>query len=249
MGLYSQKMRIAVINLQSGIGITKGYREYFTSGWKYVLPHPTKYVKKAGELLKQEEVEIALMTELDENGLRAGFKSQSALIREVSGLTSHFFFPTRAAEPLVREGNGIFTSHPIQETRTHVLVSGIIPRVMGETILMVNNRPLHVFVAHLGIRNVHRIKQIERIRKIITERNEPVILGGDFNERDHEAFEILKTAGFSHLSTLPTYPSWKPKHPLSVLFLSKHFDTPRAYIPSGAPFSDHLPLVVETKLL
>ncbi len=242
-------MRIAVINLQSGIGITKGYREYFTSGWRYLLPHSTKYVRQAGELLKEKGVDIALLTEVEEKGFRSGFRKQTELLREASELPQSEFFATRSLEPLAAEGNAILTRYDIQEVRSHLLKPGTIPRVMGETILSINGKRVHVFVAHLGLRHVYRADQIKRIHKIITERNEPVILGGDFNERDHEAFEILKTAGFSHLATLPTYPSWKPRHQLSVLFLSKHFKEPQFYIPEAKPFSDHLPLMVETELL
>ena len=241
-------MRIAVINLQSGIGITKSYREYFTSGWRYLLPHSAAYVREAGHLVKQEEVDIALMTEVEEQGLRSGFRRQTEMLKSSSGLSHTAFFPTRSAEPFAAEGNALLTRYDIQETRTHLLRAGSIPRVMGETVLSIDGTRVHVFVAHLGIRHVYRAEQIQRIHRIITERNEPVILGGDFNERNHEAFELLKTAGFTHLATLPTYPSWKPRHQLSVLFLSNHFTQPSVYIPDVKPFSDHLPLVVETKL-
>lgn len=241
-------MRIAVINLQSGIGITKSYREYFTSGWRYLLPHSAKYVREAGRLLKQEVVDIALMTEVEEQGLRSGFRRQTEMLKSSSELPSATFFPTRSAEPFAAEGNALLTHYAVEDVQTHLLRDGSIPRVMGETVLSIDGRRVHVFVAHLGIRHVYRADQIQRIHRIITERNEPVILGGDFNERDHEAFEILKTAGFSHLATLPTYPSWKPKHQLSVLFLSKHFAEPVVSIPEGKPFSDHLPLMVETEL-
>jgi endonuclease/exonuclease/phosphatase family metal-dependent hydrolase len=241
-------MRIAVINLQSGIGITKSYREYFTSGWRYLLPHSAKYVREAGRLLKQEEIDIALMTEVEEQGLRSGFRRQTEMLKNSSELPSTAFFPTRSAEPFAAEGNALLTRYDVQEVRTHHLRSGSIPRIMGETILSIEGVRVHTFVAHLGIRHVYRAEQIRRIHNIITERNEPVILGGDFNERNHEAFEILKTASFTHLAALPTYPSWKPLHQLSVLFLSKHFTEPRVYIPDMKPFSDHLPLMVETTL-
>ena len=242
-------MRIAVLNLQSGIGITRGYRQYFTSGWKYVLPHSARYIQAAGAVLAREEVDIALATEVEERGLRSSFIPQSQVLAKHSGLDSTVFFPTRAITPLVCEGNAVLGRYLIVEQKTHQLAVGAIPRVMGETVMEIEGRRVHVFVAHLGIRNIHRAKQLERIHRIIDERDEPVILGGDFNERDHEAFAILRTAGFEHLAALPTFPSWKPKHPLSVLFLSKHFKEPRGYIPQGAPFSDHLPLVVETSLL
>ncbi|HYF29335.1 MAG TPA: endonuclease/exonuclease/phosphatase family protein [Candidatus Paceibacterota bacterium] len=241
-------MRIAVINLQSGIGITKGYREYFTSGWRYLLPHSTKYVRETGQLLKDEGVDIALMTEVEEHGLRSGFRKQTEILREASNLPFSEFFATRSMEPLAAEGNAILCRYPVLETRSHLLTPGAIPRVMGEAMLSIEDQKVHVLVAHLGIRNVYRARQIERIRHIIQDRDEPVILGGDFNERNHESFEILRSAGFSHIATLPTYPSWKPVHALSVLFLSKHFSEPRVYIPSAKRFSDHLPLVVEATL-
>ncbi len=239
-------MRIAVINLQSGIGTTKGYGQYATSGWKYVLPHGAKYVREAGALVAAEDIDIALITEVDDRGLRSGFLPQSETLSEYSGIPHTRFFPTRTIAPLVVEGNTILSRYPITHTETHPLSIGTIPRVMGEIIVHVEEQRVHVFVAHLGIRNIARAKQIQDIHRIITERDEPVILGGDFNERDHEAFEILRTAGFAHIVALPTFPSWKPVHSLSVLFLSDHFHAPTSSIPDAASFSDHLPLLAET---
>ncbi|HEX2792632.1 MAG TPA: endonuclease/exonuclease/phosphatase family protein [Candidatus Paceibacterota bacterium] len=241
-------MRIAVLNLQSGIGITKGFRHYLTSGWKYVLPHSPKPIAEAGRMLKGEGVDIALVTEIDDNGLRSGFVLQSEVLKEHSGLAQYESFPTRTVEHLMHEGNGIFTNHEILETHVYQLSAGLVPRVLGEVVMRIDGKRVHVFVAHLGLRNRYRTEQLKAIRDIVMVRKDPVILGGDFNERERGAFELLTEAGFAHLVALPNFPSWRPRHPLIVLFLSRHFAEPSAHVQETEPFSDHLSLIVETSL-
>lgn len=241
-------MRIAVLNLQSGIGITKGFRHYLTSGWKYVLPHSAKPIALAGQMLKQEGADIALATEIDDDGLRSGFVLQSEVLKKHSGLANYEFFPTRTIEHLMHEGNGIFTGYEILETHVYELSAGMVPRVLGETVLRIDGRKVHVFVAHLGLRNRYRKEQLKAIRDIVQVRKDPVILGGDFNEREHAAFELLTAASFSHVVALPNFPSWRPRHPLIVLFLSHHFTEPKAHLQEEPAFSDHLSLIVETTL-
>lgn len=242
-------MRIAVTNLQSGIGITRGYRQYLTSGWKYILPHSPKPISAAGLTLKREATDIALATEVDDNGFRAGFLPQSEVLKSNAGLKHYEFFPTRTLEPMLLEGNAIFSRYEILGTCEHKLTAGrATPRIMGETILDVDGTRVHVFVAHLGLRSRFRALQLREIQRIVCAVNEPVILGGDFNEREHGAFDLLTTACFKHLVALPNFPSWRPQHPLVVLFLSHHFTEPTGYIPDAPPFSDHLPLIVETEL-
>lgn len=240
-------LRIAVLNLQAGIGVTKGYGQYLTSGWKYGLPHSTAPIQAAGRFLKEERIDIALATEVEEHGMRSGFRSQGDLILSNSGLTHHEFFPTRSTPPFIHEGSSVFSKQPLVRVRTHVLPSGRLSRVLGETVLEADGGTIAAFVGHLGLRQEKRQRQIAEIGRIVREEKGPIILGGDFNERDHNAFEIFKESGLAHFCAAPNFPSWKPKYPLAVLCLSSHFTVVKQCV-APALFSDHLPLVVEVEL-
>ena len=242
--VYTLPMRIAVLNLQSGIGITS-YPQYVSRGWAYVFPHGGHYVREAGDMLKRENVDLALAVEVEEHGLRSGFLSQAKILREHSQMSEHVFFTTRIVGRMVHEGSAILSRFPLSGMHTYPLPSRKIPRLLGESTIEVQDTQVHILVAHLGLRREFRHKQIAKIAEILRERTGPIILGGDFNERDHEAFAPLR-ALFPHLVTHPTFPSWNPKFPLGVLFLSEHFVAPHAYTPEGSLFSDHAPFIVET---
>lgn len=241
------RIRIVVANIQSGIGVTKGYRQYLTSGWRYLLPHNGRGALGAGVFLKAEGADIALLTEVDAGSRRSRGVSQLETMAVEAGLGNGQFFPTRSVGSSINEGNAVLTRFPIRTHASHPLSSNVNPRVLGETVLDLGDRSLTVLVAHLALGSKPREVQLAEIAKRVKEIDGPVILGGDFNERDHRSFRLLERAGLVPVS-VPGYPSWKPLHALQVLFLSRHLALEHASVPVGARFSDHLPLIVEASL-
>lgn len=238
------QVRIVVANIQSGIGVTKGYRQYITSGWRYLLPHQGQGALDAGMFLKLEEADVALLTEVDGGSRRSRGISQLEVISQTSALPHHQFFATRSVGMSINEGNAVLSRFPIETHRLHPLQSRVNPRVLGETVLNVNNRRLTVLVAHLALGSRPREAQLREIVGHIKDIDGPVILGGDFNERDHRSFALLRKAGLEVI-TIASYPSWKPRHALQVLFHSRDIEITRASVPDNSRFSDHLPLIVE----
>ncbi|MES2668296.1 MAG: endonuclease/exonuclease/phosphatase family protein [Patescibacteria group bacterium] len=240
------RLRIVVANIQSGIQVTKGYRQYLTSGWRYLLPHSGRGAMSAGTFLKAEDADIALLTEVDPGSKRSRGISQLEVMAAESGLIESRYFATRATAS-ISEGNAVLTRFPILASQAYPLASSVNPRVLGETVLDLDGMRITVLVAHLALGSRPREAQIRQIAEIVKGIDGPCMLGGDFNERDHASFKALKKAGLSEVS-VAGYPSWKPVHALQVLFLSHHFGKADASVPEGARFSDHLPLIVETEL-
>ena len=241
------QLRIVVANIQSGIKITKGYRQYVTSGWRYLLPHKSEGAIDAGTFLRAEAADIALLTEVDGGSRRSRGLSQLDAIALESGLARTRFFPTRVVGASIQEGNALASRFPITAHGAHPLTSRVNPRVLGETALEIDGTRVNVFVAHLALNGAYRELQIREIAERIESTEGPVLLGGDFNARDHSLFAHLKRVGLVPVSA-PGYPSWKPRYALQALFLSRHFRVLRAGVPEGAAFSDHLPLVVTAEL-
>lgn len=242
------RLRIIVANIQSGIGVTKGYRQYITSGWRYLLPHSGRGAIGAGTLLRLEDADLGLLTEVDAGSRRSRGVSQLDAIALESGLANTRFFATRVVGASIREGNAILSRFPIVRDHAHPLVSRVNPRVLGETVVtLTDGTSLTAFVAHLALNARTREAQIGEIADIVKRIDGPVILGGDFNERHARAFKPLTRAGLTPVA-VAGYPSWKPVYALQMLFLSRHFTLARAGVPDGARFSDHLPLIIEADL-
>lgn len=239
------RLRIVVANIQSGIGVTKGYRQYVTSGWRYLFPHDGKGVMDAGTFLKVEDVDIALLTEVDAGSHRSRNASQIDTMATASGLPHTRFFPTLVMGTAIHEGNAILSRFAITAERSYPLQSRINPRTLGQTTLeLPDGRSITALVAHLALGSKPRETQLAEIATYVKDIEGPLMLGGDFNERDHRSFKLLKKAGLTSVS-VAGYPSWRPQHALQVLFLSHHFTLVQASVPDGARFSDHLPLIVE----
>ena len=245
----SSKLKIAVVNLQSGIGTIRGYTDYIFSAWKYFLPGNHGYIHKAAAILKSENVDIALLTEVNEISFRSRNQSHvKTLEQELSPIES-CFFPTIKTGSYLHEGNAILSKYPLRKITTYVLHSVGISRILGESSAIINDRAVTIFVTHLSLSKKHRSLQIARIAEIIKTKTGPLILGGDFNEHDVSMLKPLLSAGFSSIHFQKNFPSWKPNRALDYLFLSKHFTNTHSYIPQTELFSDHAPLIVEVELV
>ena len=241
------RIRIVVANIQSGIGVTKGYRQYLTSSWRYILPHDGPGTLGAGAFLRAEDADIALLTEVDAGSRRSRGMSQIDAIALEAGLSHARFFPTKSFGTSINEGNAVVSRFPISDVRTHPLQSGITPRVLGETVVDVDGTRLTVLVAHLALGTRFREAQIAEIAARVKQVDGPLILGGDFNERDHSAFRLLLRSGLASVA-VPSYPSWKPRHALQMLFHTRDIRIESAAVPPDSRFSDHLPLIVSATL-
>ncbi len=241
------RIRIVVANIQSGVGVTKGYRQYVTSGWRYLLPHEGKGALDAGTFLKLEEADIALLTEVDGGSRRSRGVSQLAAIAERAGLDHAHFFPTRNVGTSVNEGNAVLSRFPITSTNAYTLQSRVNPRVLGEATIPVGAMPVTVLVAHLALGTRFRELQLKEVADRVRQVEGPVILGGDFNERDQDAFRQLRKCGLESV-TVASYPSWKPRHALQMLFHTRDIAIENAAVPADSRFSDHLPLIIEVTL-
>lgn len=240
---YGMSLRIAVINLQSGIGVTRGYSQYLTRGWRYLLPHHGLPIGEAAVFLVSEHVDIALLTEVEGGSRRSRYLSHLTILSERTGLRYAKFFSTRSHGETINEGNAILSRTPILSTTTHPLSRSTNPRVLGVSVVQLENSTLSVCVVHLALRARARLAQMQELVGLLTKLDGPIILAGDFNERDHAAFDVLKDIGLTPMS-VPSFPSWKPRHALQVLFVSTHLQATSISAPALSAFSDHLPLLI-----
>ena len=118
--------------------------------------------------------------------------------------------------------------------------------------LMVQDRPVHVLVVHLGLIRASRMRQLEQLLRFV-EREVPanvaLVVAGDFNEWGPVLRRALEPAGLRawHRGSHATFPARMPWVQLDHVFA-------RGLVPTGLTvpvgrnwwrMSDHLPLIAE----
>ena len=187
--------------------------------------------------------------------------SQFELI--TSSIWPHFSYGKNAVYQKGHHGNAIVSKYPIIFSENIDLSLRRYERrgMLHSIINLPNHEKLHLLCVHLGLLAKDRHKQLDRIVKYIRDnipQDDPVILGGDFNDwrgyatkplinilEFHEAFLSTKT------SYAKTYPAWIPMLKLDRLYF-RGFHVNYANRLTNKPWrylSDHIALLVSLKVM
>lgn len=242
------RLRLAVSNLQSGIGTTRGYWQYLLNGWKYFLPHDSAALEGAVDFLNSERIDLAAFSEANGRSKRSRGIDQVALIADRGGLPHHEFFPTHVVGDKVNQGNAVCSRFPVRAVANHRLFGIGEPRHLSEAEVEIAGTPVRLLATHLALDLGQRARQIHEIAAIVAARaGFPTILAGDFNVSREEEMELFSETQLQMATSAATFPSWKPTKRLDYLFFSREFTILESHAWSGTRFSDHLPLVAEVE--
>lgn len=242
-------IRIAVANVQFGIGTTRGYLHYLTTAWKYRWPHGSTALPSAARFLREAHVDVAALCEVETGARRTRGLDQVARLAESSGLSSRAFFPTHAVNETIRQGNAVLARHPVRFVANHALPGEGEPRFLSEAEVQVGDVPVRLFATHLSLHQPVRTPQVHRIADLLGPCDTPTVLAGDFNVAKEAELDLLSESILQKAASAPTFPSWRPTRRLDYLFFSRHFRIERAFAFDRFRFSDHLPFVAEVTLL
>lgn len=237
-------LKVAVCNLQSGIGTTRGYWEYLLTGHKYWFSRDSKRIEQAADFLLEEGIDIALLCEVEGGSRRSRRVDQVDLLAQRSGLQERLFFPTRIVGRRVNQGNGIVARLPLRYCANHALPGHGEPRFLSEAEVPLPSTSLRLFVTHLSLEKTLRTPQIHNIAQVLAETDQPTLLGGDFNISEEAELDLIQQGRLAKALSRETFPAWRPSRALDHLFLSHHFEVDSVQAYDKAVFSDHLPLVV-----
>lgn len=243
------RVRLAICNLQSGIGTTRGYWQYLTTAWKYGLPHDSIPIERAGDFLREEDIDIAALSEVEGGSRRSRGTNQLELLAYRADLPYQAFFPTLVLARRVNQGNGACSRWPLVHIHNHPLPGQGEPRFLSEAHAQVEHYKFRLFMTHLSLERPVRAPQIRHIAKHIGQDDIPTILAGDFNVKEDAELALLEDTILKKAASAPTFPSWAPKKALDHLFFSNHFELVNYYAFDRYLFSDHLPLVAELRLV
>ena len=241
-------LRVAISNVQNGIGTTRGFWHYLSTAWKYRLPHGSAPLVRAGAFLRSERIDLAALCEVEGGAWRSRGVDQVALIADEAGLAGRAFFPTHVVGTRINQGNGVCTRFPIRQVCNHRLPGRGEPRYLSEAEITLFDVPARVFVTHLSLNRTLRGPQIHAIAEIIDRADLPTILAGDFNASREAELDLLLESNLQKATSAPTFPSWRPFRRLDYLFFSRHFALHRSSVFDRFRFADHLPFVAEVAL-
>lgn len=236
-----KKVRIALWNIESCLGIGRGYWQYPLNFLKLVTTGNPDVIKGVSKVLSENKADVISLIENDSGSLRNGFVDQTDKIKELLGIKNAVFFETFKCKPFFDHGNSIISDYEIRGFAKYKLPGSGEPRFLGKVVIKIGKRKINFFVIHLSLNLNERKDQIKSISKIIKNKNS--ILLGDFNIADDKELKVFEEMGFGKISE-KTYPSWNPNREVDCLFFSKDVKVKNFYV-IKTKLSDHLPIFVE----
>ncbi len=104
-------MKIITLNLQSGLGVTKGYWQYPLAYFARDPSRRKEYIARAAEYLESQHADLILLTEVDGGSRRTDGDDQlEATNRHAKGHA--MFFPSARGRSY-NQGNAIISRQPI----------------------------------------------------------------------------------------------------------------------------------------
>lgn len=237
-------MRVAVCNVQSGLGTHRGWWDYAWTFRHRIVPRTTRHIERIGAALRREGVDLAVFTEVDGGSTRTAGIDQAALLAESGGFADHAFFACFEVGQRVRQGNAVHGRGAVRAVHNHRMSGVGEPRFLSEASVTLPDGDVRVFAAHTSLDVAVRRSQLVEIRDIVAGAEGPTLLAGDFNARQSEELDDLASA-LEQVACGPTFPSWRPRWALDHLFVDRSFEVVRARVMSEVRAADHLPLLVE----
>ncbi len=237
-------LRLMSFNIQVGIE-TRTYHQYFTRGWRHVLPDPQRLpnLRRIADLTR--DFDLVGLQELDAGSLRSGFVDQAAFLAQ-AGDFPHWYQQThRPLGRFAQHSKGLLSRLPATRVIEHRLPG----RIPGRGALMVHfglgQAELVVVLLHLALGQRARLSQLAYVAEQIADAQHVVVMG-DFNcqSRSPELQYLCAETGLREpLHDMPTYPSWRPAHNIDHILISPSLTVESAEV-LDAPYSDHLPMTM-----
>lgn len=243
-----ETIKILSLNIEYCASITRGYWQYVTSLWKYVIPHSFNAITRISKVINYSDADLCTFMEIDGGSFRTMSGNYLRKLANKTTLKKYHFFPVRHVFKLTNQGNGILTRYNILDTENLKLKTNGENRYLSISKIDFNGRTINLLTTQLALGKVSRVREILQIAEYIKNLKEPIILTGDLNTSDESELEIISQSGLKRLETTKTFPSWKPKRRIDYIFYSKEFDVMNYYVIDDLKISDHLPILAEFRL-
>ena len=246
-----EKHRIRILSYNIHKGFSSGNRKFILKGIR--------------EALRETHPEVVFLQEVlgNHDGHRKRIQdwpTESQFEFLADELWPHFAYGRNAVYTMGHHGNAILSKHPIlffeniDISTNHFERRGILH---GMIKIPGISRSVHLLCVHLGLMEAERLTQIKKLCSRVHSHvpdQDPLIIGGDFNDWTGKASHLLEKS--LHLEELfkkvqgqyaRTFPSWLPALKLDRLYC-RGFEVKSAEClstPKWAGLSDHVALLGE----
>lgn len=243
----SQRLRLLSYNIQSGL-TTSNYSQYFTRGWKHLVPVPSRMTNLDGIARILANYDIVGLQEVDAGSLRSGFVNQVKYLADAAGFAHVFDQSNRKIGMISQHGNAV-----LSRLCPTTIIEHKLPGLPGRGVLEVRfnggAEVLHVLIMHMALGRRARLRQVEFVVELVRECRH-IILMGDLNcgSDSPEMMALLAAARLREPAPgLYTFPSWRPNRQLDHILVSPSLAVERVEV-LGHAYSDHLPIAMEVRL-
>lgn len=238
-------LKLLSFNIQVGIK-TSAYRQYFTKGWKHVLPHVSrgKNLSRIADLVTGYD--LVGLQEIDGGSIRSGFVNQVEYLSRVAGFPYWYAQLNRDLGPIAQHGNGLLSRIEPVGLEDHKLPGFIPGRGAVFLRLPYAGDEIVVVMLHLSLGKQSRDRQLAYVAEQVAHERQVIIMG-DMNTPVSTLLEDspLKRLNLQPAETVgPTYPAWQPSLALDHVLVSDNLVI-KDYQVLNCRVSDHLPIAVE----
>lgn len=238
-------LRLLSFNIQVGIK-TSAYRQYFTKGWKHVLPHESRErnLRKVAKLVS--DYDLVGLQEIDGGSLRSGFVNQVEFLSHAADFPYWYAQLNRDLGPFAQHGNGLLSRIQPCGLEDHKLPGMIPGRGAVFVRLPYAGEEIVVVMLHLSLGKQSRQRQLAYIAEQVAHERQVIIMG-DMNT---QMSQLLNDSPLKRLNlqpvddVRPTYPAWQPSQALDHVLVSSDLVI-KDYRVLNCRLSDHLPIAVE----
>ncbi len=240
--MNEQNFKIFFVNFQSGMKMSKGYWQYITNGWKYILPHNSDSLKDVIKFINKEKPDVVSFAEIDGSSWRSKNIDQVKLISKETNLAYNHFYKTRGNGRWINQGNAIISKYELKNNTQIKLPGYGEKRYLCSSDIKIGNQNIKYYTTHLSTNKQINVAQRYFIAKKISEELGLKILTGDFNIERDELNIIKNHTNMTDIELQNTFPAWAPVKILDHIFVSNNFNIKEVDIYAGVNFSDHLPI-------
>lgn len=226
----TQSLRVMTWNIHGGRG-----------------PDRRRDLQRVVDLVRRHEPQVIALQEIDSRGQAT--PDAFEFLSDALGGNSYATRSIRA--PDGDYGHALISRWPMAAASYHdISYKRREPRLAIETILDTPQGPLQLVAAHLGLSFRERLRQAEKLVRIVDEGPERSVLMGDLNDWiARSAVRRIFDRQFPGHSHLRTFPARRP-----ILALDRVYCRPRAMLhrywtdPEARFASDHLPVIADLNL-